>query len=236
MGFIGPHLEYYATGGGQWVNSFLRGVWAVKISLVDLRNPLTYYELKCKMRFIMGRKSQMPPRWVNMAQKPDTAKTGNKQANKQEKNRGLFKPGQSGNPKGRPKTIEDKELKELEKLAGELNTLEGNKLAKHGPDPSKVFRLVGLGEIAVARIVKRLAERAKSEVVRLRACELAAKVLRMIREDSQEREGITVIIQALEGSAQQVNLTPPGQPPQLQQGSYQHPQPAKPGQPIQITK
>jgi len=171
-----------------------------------------------------------------MAQKPDTAKTGDKQANKQAGNRGNFKAGQSGNPKGRPKTIEDKELKELEKLEKGVNALEGGKHVRHAPDPAKVFRLAGLGEIAVARMVRRLAERAKSEVVRLRALELAAKILRMIREDSEQNEGITVIIQALEGSAQQVNLTPPGQPPQIQQGSYQHPQPAKPGQPITIVK
>ena len=171
-----------------------------------------------------------------MAKKPDAAKTGNKQANKQAGNRGRFEAGQSGNPKGRPRTIEDKELKELDKLVGELNTLEGKKLDKHGPDPSKVFRLVGLGEIAVARIVKKLAERSKSDVVRLRACELAAKVLRMIREDPQQHEGVTVVIQALEGSAQQVNLTPPGQPPQLQQSSYQHPQPTRPGEPVVITR
>jgi hypothetical protein len=171
-----------------------------------------------------------------MAKKPDTAKTGNKQANKQMVNRGTFKPGQSGNPKGRPKTIEDKELKELEKLENQVDSLKGAKPDRNAPEPSKVFRLVGLGEIAVARIVKRLAEKSKSDTVKIRACELAAKILRMIREDSQEREGITVIIQALEGSAQQVNLTPPSQPSQPQLGSYQHPQPSKPGQPITITK
>ncbi len=131
---------------------------------------------------------------------------------------------------------EDKDLKQLEKMERAFNGMEGGKHDQHGPDPSKVFRAAGLGEVAVARIVKRLAERAKSEVVRLRACELAAKVLRMIREDSEQNEGITVIIQALEGSAQQVNLAPPGQPPQLQQGSYQHPKPAIPGQPITIVK
>ncbi len=171
-----------------------------------------------------------------MAKIPDTAKTGNKQANKQEKNRGLFKPGQSGNPKGRPRTIEDKELKELEKLEKGVNALEGGKHVRHAPDPAKVFRLAGLGEIAVARMVKRLAERAKSEVVRLRALELAAKILRMVREDSEQNEGITVIIQALEGSAQQVNVTPPSQALPQQQPGYNHPKPLRPGMPIQITK
>lgn len=174
-----------------------------------------------------------------MAKKPDTAKIGNKQANKQAGNRGSFKPGQSGNPCGRPKATEDKELKELEKLEEvekQVGEIERAGHGPHGGDPAKVFRLAGLGEVAVARIVKRLAEKSKSDTVKIRACELAAKILRMIREDSQEREGITVIIQALEGSAQQVNLTPPSQPSQPQLGSYQHPQPIRPGQPIQIVK
>lgn len=171
-----------------------------------------------------------------MAKKPDTAKTGDKQVKKQAGNRGTFRPGRSGNPKGRPRTIEDKELKELEKLEKEVSALEGGKHVRHAPDPAKVFRLAGLGEIAVARMVRRLAERAKSEVVRLRALELAAKILRMIREDSEQNEGITVIIQALD-SATQVNVG--AQPPGLtcpEQASYRHPQPSQPGQPITITK
>ncbi|MGP8051975.1 MAG: DUF5681 domain-containing protein [Desulfobaccales bacterium] len=173
-----------------------------------------------------------------MAKKPDTAKTGDNQLKIQAGNRGSFKPGRSGNPKGRPRTIEANELIILDKLDKEVSALEGAKHGWHGPEPSKVFRLAGLGEVAVARIVKRLAEKAKSEVVRLRACELAAKVLRMIREDPQQHEGVTIVIQALEGSAQQVNVAMPGVPCQTppQPGSYQHPTPAIPDQPITITE
>ncbi|MGO9620724.1 MAG: DUF5681 domain-containing protein [Desulfobaccales bacterium] len=171
-----------------------------------------------------------------MAKKPDTAKTGDNQAKKQAGNRGTFKPGQSGNPKGRPRTIEDNELKGLEKLEKGVNALEGAKHGLHAPDPAKVLRAAGLGETAVARIVKRLAERAKSEVVRLRACELAAKILRMIREDSQEREGVAIIIQGPDANVQ-VNAGQPIQPPgPPQQQPYQHPRPTIPGQPITITK
>lgn len=171
-----------------------------------------------------------------MAKKPDTAKTGDKQVKKQAGNRGTFKAGQSGNPKGRPRTIEDKELKELEKAENQLNALEGKKDCRHGPDPAKVFRLVGLGEITVARIIKRLAQKSKSDTVKVRACELACKILRMIREDNDQREGVTVVIQAFEATAQ-INVTPPsnqGLPPQ--QPTYNHPKPLKPGMPIQIVK
>jgi hypothetical protein len=171
-----------------------------------------------------------------MAKKPDTAKTGNKQANNQAGNRGSFKAGQSGNPKGRPCTTEDKELKELDKIENQVKAIDGQKDGRHGPDPAKVFRLVGLGEVAVARIVKKLAERSKSDVVKLRACELAAKVLRMIREDSQQHEGVTVVIQALEGSAQQINITPPSQAPPQGPATYNHPKPLRPGMPVQIIK
>ncbi len=131
---------------------------------------------------------------------------------------------------------EEKELKQLEILEKSANSITGVKHDAGGPDPAKVCRAIGLGEVAVLKGVKRLAEKSRSDTVRIRAYELLAKILRMVREDSQQREGITVVIQALEGSAQQVNLTPSGQPPQLQQSSYQHPQPTRPGEPVVITK
>lgn len=64
---------------------------------------------------------------------------------------------------------------------------------QHAPDAPKVFRFVGLGEMAVARGVKKLAKKAKSEVVRLRAYELAAKVLRMVSDAPQANVGIQVV-------------------------------------------
>jgi hypothetical protein len=168
-----------------------------------------------------------------MAKKPDTAKTGNKQANKQEKNRGLFKPGQSGNPKGRPRTIEDKELKELEKLEKGVNALEGDKHVLHAPDPAKVLQAVGLGMIKVAREVNRLIDKSKSDTVRIRSLELAAKIHRMVREDDQQVQGVSIILEG-PGAAVQVNLQ--GPPPTNEPPDYTHPQPSTPGKPITIIK
>ena len=170
-----------------------------------------------------------------MSQKPDTAKTGDKQVKKQAGNRGSFRPGQSGNPKGRPRTIEDKELKELDKIENQVKAIDGQKDGRHGPEPAKVFRLVGFGEIAIARIVKRLAEKSKSDVVKIRACELAAKILRMIREDSQQHEGVTVIIAAAEANTQ-VNVAAPGQCPPQERPAYNHLQPSVPGGTVTITR
>ena len=163
-------------------------------------------------------------------------KTDTKQAEAGVANRGQFKPGHSGNPKGRPRTIEDKELKELDKIENQVKAIDGQKDGRYGPEPAKVFRLIGFGEIAVARIVKRLAEKSKSDVVKIRACELAAKILRMIREDSRQHEGVTVIIEAFKGSAQQINVTPPRQGPPQEQPAYNHPQPLKAGMPVHIIK
>ncbi len=171
-----------------------------------------------------------------MAKKTDTAKTGNNQAKKQAGNRGRFKAGQSGNPKGRPRTVEDKELKKLEKLENQVKAVEGQKHDMHGPDPVKVFRAAGLGEVAIARMLRKLVDKTKSDTVRIRSLELACKVLRMIREDSQQHEEVTVVIEAFEGSAQQINVTPPRQGPPQEQPAYNHPQPLKPGMPVQITK
>jgi hypothetical protein len=105
-----------------------------------------------------------------------------------------------------------------------------------GEGARKIFRDIKFGELTVAEGIKRLAQKGKSEIVRLRAHELAARALGMLEQKEQGSEGITVIIQALDGGQQQVNLTPPGQPALPDPGSYRHPQPSRPGQPITITK
>ena len=138
-------------------------------------------------------------------------------------------------PKDETEKEEDKELKQLEKLQRAASSIKDKKHEGSGPDPAKVCRAVGLGEIDVLKGVKTLAEKSKSDVVRLRAYELACKVLRMIREDTQQNEGVRIIIQALEGS-QQVNITPPGQTLLQEPASYNHPQPSSPGKPIQMVK
>jgi hypothetical protein len=129
---------------------------------------------------------------------------------------------------------EARDLKQLEKLEKSSNSLTGVKHDAGGPDPAKVCRAIGLGEVAVLKGVKRLAEKSRSDTVRIRAYELLAKILRMIREDSQQNEGVTVVIQALEGSPQQVNIATPAQPALPDPGGYRHP--GRGGPPITITK
>lgn len=155
----------------------------------------------------------------------DTSKIGRSSGSKLTQ----FKPGQRAASK---KEIEAKELELLEKLANQVNKIEGEKIDVSGRDPANVCRAIGLSEFAVLRGVKKLADRSKSDVVRLRALELACKVLRMIREDSQQPGGITVVIQALEGP-QQINIQAPA--PTLPD-PYHHPEPANPDEPIVITK
>ncbi len=131
---------------------------------------------------------------------------------------------------------EDRDLKQLEKLEKSANSITGVKQDAGGPDPAKVCRAIGLGEVAVLKGVKRLAEKSRSDTVRIRAYELLAKILRMIREDSQQHEGVTVVIQALD-SPTQVNIgTAPAKALPQEPGSYRHPQPLRPGEPITIIK
>ena len=62
------------------------------------------------------------------------------------------------------------------------------------PDPAKVFREVGLGEVAVARKVKDLMEKGESQKTQLAAAELAAKCLRITQDPGDNRQGINIII------------------------------------------
>jgi uncharacterized protein (DUF2384 family) len=96
----------------------------------------------------------------------------------------------------------------------------------------EILRSTGFGEVEVSRRMAHLARSSRSEVVRLRAVELAAKCLGMLEAQDQANQWVTVIIQAID-SQQQVNILPtrPAEP-----GVYNHPQPARPGQPITITK
>lgn len=87
---------------------------------------------------------------------------------------------------------DEKSLDLLDKIEKRLEK-SGPSHDQQAPDAPKVFRSVGLGEMAVARGVKKLAKKAKSEVVRLRAYELAAKVLRMVSDAPQANVGIQVV-------------------------------------------
>jgi hypothetical protein len=127
---------------------------------------------------------------------------------------------------------EDRDLIKLDKLESQLNAATSGKHEVTGSDPAKVFRAAGLGEHSVARMVRRLAEKAKSEVVRLRALELAAKILRMVSDAPQQQQGVAIFIEAAEPQTK-VNIVAPG-PASEPMGN--HPKPSRPGGPVFIVK
>ena len=102
-----------------------------------------------------------------------------------------------------------------------------------------IFRDIGFGELTVAGHIYKLANKANSEQVKLRACELAAKALGMLSEEQEGAAGVQIVIQATGNSATQVNVTAPGPAPadpgSTVTVSYQHPA-GEPGKPVQITK
>ena len=120
-----------------------------------------------------------------------------------------------------PKTREDKQLKELDKMEKQVDERLGANNEVASPDAPKVFRRAGLSEEAIAKGVRKLAEKAKSEVVRLRAYELACKVLRMLDKEDQEMQGITIVFEAADQAGQPVSTLPPAQAEQAQPISYQ---------------
>jgi hypothetical protein len=97
-----------------------------------------------------------------------------------------------------------------------------------------VLRACRVGEVRVAKKIDELME-GGSERTQLGATELAAKCLGMTQDQVHPSEGVTVIIQAIEGP-QQINVVPPSQAPLQEQPAYNHPKPRKPGEPVQITK
>ena len=103
-------------------------------------------------------------------------------------------------------------------------------------DRRQIMRALGVGEVAVVKRLWHEAQTAASAGARVQALTTLGKWLGLDTEAIQGAQGITVIIQALEGGAQQINLQPPGQPALPEPGGYRHPQPARPGQPITITK
>ncbi|MGA8571775.1 MAG: hypothetical protein ACLP7A_11525 [Desulfobaccales bacterium] len=131
---------------------------------------------------------------------------------------------------------EDNELKQIEKLEMAVDTMRGPGHDPCAPDPVKIFSLVGLGPVQIAKIIKKLIDKSKSDQVRIRACELVCKIHRLLAETPQQQGGITVVIQALEGP-QQVNIQgqPPGQAP-THPDPFTHPDPSNPGEPLVITK
>jgi hypothetical protein len=92
-----------------------------------------------------------------------------------------------------------KSLDLLDKIEKQLKK-SGQNHDQQAPDAPKVFRSVGLGEVAVAKGVKKLAKKAKSEVVRLRAYELASKCLRMVSDAPQVNNGIQIVFTCTKGA------------------------------------
>ncbi len=68
------------------------------------------------------------------------------------------------------------------------------KYENSAPEARKVFRDIGFGELSVAKGIKRLAQKGKSEVVQLNAYSLAAKCLQMTQEAPQLNVGFQVVI------------------------------------------
>lgn len=68
------------------------------------------------------------------------------------------------------------------------------KYEESAPDAKKVFRDIGFGELSVAKGIKKLAQKGKSEVVQLNAHALAAKCLQMTQETPQINVGFQVVI------------------------------------------
>lgn len=62
------------------------------------------------------------------------------------------------------------------------------------PDAKKIFRDIGFGELSVAKGIKRLAQKGRSEVVQLNAHALAAKCLQMTQEAPLLNVGFQVVI------------------------------------------
>ena len=110
------------------------------------------------------------------------------------------------------------------------------KFEARAEDHRQIMRALGAGEVFVIESMFKLAKSAQSEIVKKGALDSLAKWLDMEKDKLQRSGGVTVIIQALDGSQQQVNLGgAPSPSPTPGQAPYQHPRPLVPGQPITIT-
>ncbi|MEW6385928.1 MAG: hypothetical protein AB1491_00205 [Thermodesulfobacteriota bacterium] len=89
-------------------------------------------------------------------------------------------------------------------------------------DKKAIFRRVGLSEVRIGRMVEHLASQAKSEATRLKALELAAKIMELTREVVEEHKGAEIIITTRSG------------PPQRSYRPEEEPGPGEPGRPEQV--
>ena len=106
---------------------------------------------------------------------------------------------------------------------------EGESNEREEDDPQKIFRAVGFGEVAIARGIKRIAQKSQSEMVKLNAHALAAKCCRMTQEPIMSHQGVNIIINC--GTEPAGGPGAPARPVNvLVQGSD------LPSKPLQITK
>jgi hypothetical protein len=103
-------------------------------------------------------------------------------------------------------------------------------------DHRTIMRAIGCGEVAVITRLWHEAQTSQSAGARVQALTTLGKWLDLDREVIQGGQGVTVIIQGYDGSAQQINVGGPAPTNPANSTPYQHPTPSQPGQPIQITK
>lgn len=101
------------------------------------------------------------------------------------------------------------------------------KYESQADDHRKIFRELGAGETAVIQGLLNLAQKAKSEMVRLNAWTMIAKCLGLTKEAVEQMQGIQIVIKGGDGQAIQV------QAEELKAGLQASPQAALPalGQP-----
>jgi predicted transcriptional regulator len=108
------------------------------------------------------------------------------------------------------------------------------KYENQAPDHRKIFQAVGLGVARVAKKISDAMDTAKSETVQFNYTQLAAKALGITQDVEQSSQGLTIIVQAHEGSPTQINVAAQ-EPGRGQLAGYTHPT-GPPGKPIQIIR
>jgi hypothetical protein len=106
------------------------------------------------------------------------------------------------------------------------------KYETQAPDHRNIFRAMGAGEVAVVEGLLNLAQKGKSEAVRLNAWSMIAKCIGLTKDQVESAGGITIIFEAADKPA-----LAPGAPPALPGGE---PRPAAglpgPLRPLQINR
>jgi orotate phosphoribosyltransferase-like protein len=110
------------------------------------------------------------------------------------------------------------------------------KYESRAEDHRNIMRAVGAGEVAVISKMWEEAQTAQSAVARVQALTTLGKWLGLAKEVVEGVQGVTIVIQAPDPQQQAVSPGPPPLPALPGPPPYQHPQPARPGEPITIIK